>query len=87
MHQHGIFRGPWAQVKRGKTIKAGFDANAKFDAAVTIDLDRHIVTLVVDDATVETALPAGLKEVHYLGYYTKGARSTFGLMRNTQDNK
>ena len=62
MHQHGIFRGPWSQVKQGKTIKAGFDADAKFDATVTIDLDRHIVTLVVDDATVETALPADLTE-------------------------
>jgi hypothetical protein len=83
MHQHGIFQGPWSQVKRGKTLKSSFDPDAKFDAAVTIDLDRHIVTLVVDDATVETSLPPDLKEVRYIGYYTKGASSNFGPMKIT----
>ena len=87
MHQHGIFKGLWSQVKQGKTLKAGFETDAKFDASITIDLDRHVVTLVVDDATVETALPADLKEVRYLGYYTKGARSTFGPMKITQGGK
>jgi len=80
MHQHGIFQGPWSQLKKGKTLKSSFEPDAKFDAAVTVDLDRHIVTLVVDDATVETSLPTDLKEVRYIGYYTKGARATFGPM-------
>jgi arylsulfatase A len=83
MHMHGIFQGPWSQVRKGKTLKSSFDPDAKFDASVTIDLDHHIVTLVVDDATVETSLPADLKEVRYLGYYTKGASSTFGPMKIT----
>lgn len=87
MHQHGIFRGGWSQVKQGKTLKSSFEPDAKFDAAVTIDLDRHIVTLVVDDATVETSLPPDLKEVLYVGYYTKGARSTFGPMKITQSGE
>ena len=47
---------------------------------VTIDLDRHLATLVIDDATIESALPADLKEVRYIGYYTKGTRSLFGPM-------
>jgi len=83
MHQHGIFRGSWSQLKQGKTLKSSFEPDAKFDAAVTIDLDRHSVTLVVDDATVETLLPPDLKEVRYVGYYTKGACSTFGPMKIT----
>ena len=81
---HGIFQGDWSQVKKGKTLASGFAADQKFDAAVTVDLDRHLVTLVVDDATVETSLPADLKEVRYIGYYTKGARSNFGPMKVTQ---
>jgi len=87
MHMHGIFQGPWSQVRKGKTLKSGFEPDAKFDASVTIDLDRHIVTLVVDDATVETSLPADLKEVRYLGYYTKGARSAFGPMKITRSGE
>lgn len=84
MHQHGIFQGPWSQLRKGRTLASSFAPDAKFDAAVTIDLDRHVVTLVVDDATVETSLPPDLKEVRYIGYYTKGARSTFGPMQITQ---
>lgn len=84
MHQHGIFQGGWSQIKKGKTLKSSFEPDEKFDATVTIDLDRHVVTLVVDDATVETALPLDLKEVRYLGYYTKGARTAFGPMKITR---
>lgn len=83
MHQHGIFQGPWSQVKKGKALASSFAPDATFDAAVTIDLDRHVVTLVVDDATIETSLPPNLKEVRYIGYYTKGARSTFGPLKVT----
>ena len=62
MHMHGIFQGDWSQVKKGKTLASGFAPDARFDATVTIDLERHVATLVVDDATVESALPADLKE-------------------------
>lgn len=87
MHSHGIFQGPWANVRRGKTISASFAPDAKFDAVVTIDLDRHLASLVVDDATVESPLPADLKEIRYLGYYTKGTRSTFSPLQVTQEPK
>lgn len=87
MHTHGIFQGPWSNVKKGKTLTASFSPNQKFEAAITIDLGRHCATLVVDDATVEAALPADLKEIRYIGYYTKGARSTFSPMTVTLDPK
>jgi len=87
LHQHGIFQGPWSQLKTGKTLASSFARDAKFDATVTIDLDRHVVTLIVDDATVETSLPADLKEIRYIGYYTKGARTTFGSLKITPGGK
>lgn len=80
MHAHGIFQGPWSQVKKGKTLTASFDPDDEFEAQITIDLDRHLATLVIDDATIESALPADLKEVRYIGYYTKGTRALFGPM-------
>lgn len=87
MHAHGIFQGSWANVKKGKTISASFAPDAKFDAVVTIDLDHHLVSLVVDDATVESPLPDDLKEIRYLGYYTKGTRSIFGPVEVTMEPK
>ena len=85
IHAHGIFQGPWANVKKGKTLTTSFSADTKFDAVVTVDLDRHIVSIAVDDATLETVLPSGLKEVRYIGYYTKSARSTFSPMLVTRE--
>ena len=61
---------------KGRTLASGFARDAQF-AAVSIVLDGHV-------ATVEAVLPADLREVRDMGYYTNGARSNFGLMKMTQ---
>lgn len=78
LHKHGIFQGPWSRMKDGKTVAAGFATDQKFDATVTVDLDRRVVTLVVDDTTVEAALPADVKQLNFIGYYVKGTAAAFG---------
>ena len=71
-------------MKNGRTLASGSAPDAQFAAAVTIVLDVRVATLVVDDAAVEAVLPADLREVRHMGYYTNGARSNFGLMKVTQ---
>ena len=79
MHKHGIFQGPWSNVKGGKTVEAGF--------APRPEVRRHGHDRPGSPHGHlggrrrhgrDSRLPAGIQQINYIGYYVKGTASVFG---------
>ena len=74
---HEIFEGGWANAGGGAVQRAQFDAKQQFTAQVVVDLSKRVVVLEVDATRLERSLPEDLKQVKYIGIYTKATASDF----------
>ncbi len=74
---HEIFTGGWANAGSGAVLKANFEAKQKFTAHVVVDLAKRSVVLEINDHRLEQKLPEDLKEVKFIGLYTKATTSDF----------
>ena len=77
---HVAFQGDWGQVGSLAKVAGKFKPQELLQGRVTIDLATHTLVTTIQGTEFKAALPADLKEIRYLGYYTKGTTTEFSLL-------
>ena len=80
MGAHAIFEGGWANVQGAGAKATAFDAEQTFAAHVMVDLGKRTVVLEIGETRLEEKLPENLKEVKFIGVYTKATTSDFSAI-------
>lgn len=79
MKKHVAFQGGWGNVGKAASRMASFGPGDVFELVVTVNLEKQSGTATVNGSSFRFALPADLKTINYVGFYTKGTSTEFTL--------
>ncbi|MCA9081569.1 MAG: sulfatase-like hydrolase/transferase [Planctomycetaceae bacterium] len=75
--QHVAFQGDWSQLGNLAKVNADFRPTDDFELEVTINCAEHTLTATINGDKLTATLPNNLKQIEYVGYYTKQTSSRF----------